>query len=65
MECGYQSRAAFIYFGGIPCADLVISCCDRLVFRTTFGIVEILCIMIEKQQNQARTSSLVTLFASK
>ena len=37
IEGGSYSRAAFIYFGGIPCADLVISCCDRLVFLDYFS----------------------------
>ena len=32
IEGGSYSRVAFIYFGGIPCTDPVVSCCDRLVF---------------------------------
>ena len=53
IEGGSYSRAAFIYFGGIPCADPVVSCCDRLVFLDYLSNNQE--IMTEKQQqNQAR-----------
>ena len=42
IEGGSYSRKAFIYLEKYLCADPVVSSYDRLVFRTTFRIFEIL-----------------------
>ena len=48
IEGGSYSRTAFIILEGYPCANPVVSCCDRLVFQDYFSIFRD--IMIEIQQ---------------
>ena len=37
IEGGSYSTTAFVYLEGYLCADLVVSCCDRLVFQDYFS----------------------------